>query len=267
MNHNILFRSDFTNEDELAIAKKYFQINSNRTKCPPHSTVIGRYSVLPYYKELEDDLKFMSSVLINSYRQHSWIANFEYYEVLQEHTFKTWRQHELANNDYDGPYVVKGCTNSKKHKWNKLMFAANKRQAVEIGIELSQDGLIGQQELLYRKYEPLVEFEVGIDGLPFSNEWRLFFLNDKLLSYGFYWSHASDAEEINLKGCPDEALELAQKVSSLASEYVNFYVIDVAQKLDGSWVLVEMNDGQMSGLSLNDPDELYSNLKKTIGDL
>ena len=48
------------------------------------------------------------------------------------------------------------------------------------------------------------------------------------------------------------------------SEYANFFVLDLAEKKSGGWVLVEINDGEMSGLSENDPDMLYSNLRKSI---
>ena len=44
----------------------------------------------------------------------------------------------------------------------------------------------------------------------------------------------------------------------------NFYVIDVAQKQDGNWTVIELNDGSMSGLSCNDPELLYGNLLNTI---
>lgn len=40
--------------------------------------------------------------------------------------------------------------------------------------------------------------------------------------------------------------------------------MDIAQKEDGGWVVVELNDGSMSGLSCIDPDELYNNLLKEI---
>jgi hypothetical protein len=48
------------------------------------------------------------------------------------------------------------------------------------------------------------------------------------------------------------------------SEPPTYYVIDVAKTAAGKWILIELNDGQMSGLSDNDPDVLYSNLKKSL---
>ena len=71
------------------------------------------------------------------------------------------------------------------------------------------------------------------------------------------------AENTDIK-LDDEGYEFAKKVGRIAADYVNFYVLDIAQKENGDWVLIEVNDGQMSGLSEIDPHELYSNLKKLL---
>lgn len=268
----ILFRPDQDNEEEFQFLQSFFveknkdvYLSTKRTDTCGN-IVIGRYSVLPYYKELEADLQTLDHRvgLVNSFRQHSWIANFDYYDVLKNHTFETWRQHDLPYLEYDGPFVVKGCTNSKKHQWNTKMFAANKREAIEIGCELKNDMLIGNQDLLYRKYEPLETFQVGINGMRFGNEWRLFCYKNTILSQGYYWTGATEAENINKQGLELKGELFANSLLPLISPHVNFYVMDIAKKETGEWVLVELNDGQMSGLSMNDPDVLYTNLNKAI---
>jgi hypothetical protein len=45
---------------------------------------------------------------------------------------------------------------------------------------------------------------------------------------------------------------------------VNFFVMDVALTESGRWIVIELNDGQMAGLSENDPDVLYGNMKKML---
>jgi hypothetical protein len=37
--------------------------------------------------------------------------------------------------------------------------------------------------------------------------------------------------------------------------------MDIAKTQSGEWIVIELNDGQMSGLSENDPNVLYKNLK------
>lgn len=258
----ILFRKDYSTEQEYSIARRYVSVLEQRTACKD-ALVIGRYSVLPYYQELERDLALNNCHLINSFRQHSWIADFEYYDVLKDYTPETWDDYTMAFCQHPGPFVVKGKTNSRKHEWNKLMFAETRQDALRIGGELFSDGLIGQQDIIYRKFVPLKVLEVGMNGLPFSNEWRFFYLDDQLLSYGYYWSIAQE-ETIAKAEIDDDGMSLANEIARIAKKYVSFFVLDIAQTQKGQWMLIEVNDGQMSGLSMNDPDKLYSSLKKCL---
>ena len=137
------------------------------------------------------------------------------------------------------------------------MFAKTKGDALCIANKLlNYDDLIGEQGVIYRKYVPLETYEVGLNGLPFTNEWRFFFYKKNLLSYGYYWSIADDTNRIVEEDC----IKFAQKIANIVSKYTNFYVLDVAKATSGDWILIEINDGQMSGLSMNDPDTLYKNL-------
>jgi len=245
---------------ELETAKNYFDVVNFRSEIPAGSLVIPRYSSLPFHDELERDVTNLGSKLVNSYEQHRWIANFEYYSFLCEFTAQTWFDWELPDCDYDGPFVVKGRTNSRKHDWNRKMFAKNKREAIQVGCELMQDSLIGQQGIVYRKYIPLRTYEIGLNGLPFTNEWRFFYLGNKCLSYGYYWSIAEKTDwEV-----PQAAIDFANSIADRVQHAVNFFVLDVAETEAGEWILIEVNDGTMSGLSLNDPNVLYKNLRDEI---
>jgi hypothetical protein len=55
---------------------------------------------------------------------------------------------------------------------------------------------------------------------------------------------------------------LVNKVIDRVKDKVNFFVVDVAKKATGGWVVIEMNDGSQSGLSDNDPHVLYKGLKE-----
>ncbi len=257
----ILFRSEYSVEAEKQIAAQYFTIVESRVNLPD-ALVIGRYSCLPFYSELEKDLKLQNSQLINSYQQHLYIANFQYYFDLEEYTPTSWFRLEDVRNK-TGPFILKGVTNSRKHEWSKF-FANDFAEAVKIYCELKNDSLIGNQDIVIRRYEKLKNFGTSLSGIPFANEWRCFFYKENLLSYGFYWSGCENKpkkEDIDPK-----ALQLARRVAAVAKESVNFFVVDVAQKEDGEWILIEMNDASMSGLSDTDPHELYSNLAMYINE-
>jgi hypothetical protein len=101
---------------------------------------------LPFYKEFEDDIKYLGGNLINSYREHCYVADLQnWYYDLEEYTPKTWfRLDQLPET---GPYVLKGKTNSKKHKWSTHMYAKNKEKAMNVYSLLSTDGYIGHQDI------------------------------------------------------------------------------------------------------------------------
>lgn len=259
----ILFRPDITTQSEMIIASKHFPVVKSRTKCSLN-WVIGRYSVLPFYYELEQDLKYNNCQLINSFDQHQWIANFDYYDILKDYTPRSWRQHEFPYSNYEGPFVVKGCTNSKKDRWKTHMFAENRKQAIEVANRIYEDSYYGTQDLIYREFIPLKVLEYGLTGIPFSNEWRFFFYKDIILSFGYYWSIAEKSEEYHNEMMNVDGIDFAQKLSSICKNYCNFYVMDIAQKVNHEWILIELNDGQMSGLSMNEPELLYSNLRREI---
>lgn len=254
----ILYRmSDEEDEVEHESACRYFDVVDIRTQVPSDSLVIGRYSVLPYYAELEKDLAGRNARLINNHWEHIYVAYFAYYHDLADYTFKTWFDHDFHNAP-EGRYVVKGRTNSRKHQWNSHMFAETKADASRIASELANDPLIGPQGILYREYVPLETFEIGVNGQRFTNEWRFFYYKQSLLTVGYYWTNAQHIpQEIETA-----AITQADAIAKIASQHVNFFVLDLAKTEVGEWVLVEMNDGQMSGLSDNPPDRLYSALSE-----
>lgn len=264
----ILYRSSNPYEDsvEIEAAKQAgFNVIFRRTDCKP-GLVISRYSCLPYFKELEEDLKVLGANLINSYSQHKYIADFEYYHDIEEFTAKTY----FALDHIEQPikkgqkFVLKGKTNSKKQKWNTLMLAEGWSEVVRIYCELSSDELIGPQGVIIREYLPLKQLgKSDITGIPFTNEHRVWFLGSKMLHHSYYWSIAPDevisSANINLAG-----KELAQKVANIISKRVNFFVLDIAEKEDGSWCLIEVNDGQCSGLPFDSDILMYSRLAEEL---
>lgn len=268
MNNSVLFRaSSLDQEEELEIAKKYFDVYRYRSQVPSNNQVIARYSALPYYYELVEDLRSKESHLLNSYQQHRWIADFEYYHQFIDVTPKTWWEREMPYCNHPGPFIVKGATNSRKHRWKTHMFAETKRDALLVACELVNDPLIArQQEIIYREYVPLKIFErCPISGLPFANEFRFFFYKEHLLTFGYYWSTAENAEHFKIS---QAGLEFAKKLAKRAAKHANFFVLDIAEKEDSpdEWILIEINDGQQSGLSLCNAEELYSNLQKALKD-
>jgi hypothetical protein len=254
----ILFRPDRDNQDEMKIAQQYLPVVAQRTECRDN-LVVGRYSVLPYYEELANDLAAGGSQLVNLPTEHEWIASFAWYDALAPFTPRSW--FDLSRTNYQGPFVVKGVTNSRKYQWDTHMFAATRADALRISSELNNDSFLGTQRLVYREYVPLKTFDVGINGIRYANEWRCFFYKTTRLAAGYYWATAPRPE---LGEFAPLGQALAQRAASVAALHAAAFVLDVAETEAGPWIVVEVNDLQMSGLPY-DPDDsaahdLYRNL-------
>lgn len=267
----ILMRASRYEIPELEIAKQHFPVYHLRSEVPAGSLVIGRYANLPFHRELEQDLKNLGSNMVNSSEQHNYVANFDYYEDLAGYTFPSWfNAADIPQRMRNGPFVVKGRTNSLKQEWSSKMFAKDFATANRIASELRCDSLIGPQGVVYREFVPLETFEDSpVNGMPFSNEWRIFYYNGRRLAHGFYWSLLEDWTQVE-KARPDfesKGLEFADEVAQLLVGKVPFVVIDIAKTVEGKWVVVELNDGCMAGLNDSVPaEELYKNLRKAISE-
>jgi hypothetical protein len=140
---------------------------------------------------------------------------------------------------------------------------------MEVYSRLLDDTMISQQPIYVRKYVPLWKLGIGEWDLPITREFRFFVLDGKVLSGGFYW--ASHYEELLERGVAPSLLDPAgfpeaflQKAIERIDNHVRFYAIDVAFTAELEPIVIELNDGQQSGLSMNDPVVLYRNLRKGL---
>lgn len=263
----IYFRGSLAEQGERDAAERHFQVIDQRTliSAANHDVVIPRYSALPYYEELEADVKAMGADLLNTYKEHRYVANISsWYADLEDVTPRTW--FHLDQIPEKGPFVLKGETNSKKFSWNTHMFAGDRRAAVQVYANLAADSMIGVQDICIREYVPLRKLDEAPQGLPISEEYRFFVLDGKVLTGAFYWgNYREDLIERgifpNVADVPDDFI---QKIIDVVSPNIRFFVFDVARTESGDWILIELNDGQQSGLSMNDPDVLYYRMRRHL---
>ena len=259
----VYFRPDIAFEEELSAAKKHFTVAERRTAISNNSLVIPRYSALPFNKELCEDIEALGGKVLNTYREHCYVADLRnWYYDLEGLTPKTW--FSLDQIPTEGPFVLKGQTNSKKHQWSSHMFAHDRCEATGVFTRLADDGFIGYQQIYIRQYEPLIRLADGLNGLPISEEYRFFVLDGQVIDAGFYWSsHTADLDRSY-----DPHKEVPQvfidKVIAKVSLNIRFWVFDVARKINGDWIVVELNDGQQAGLSDIDPERFYRVLKQRL---
>jgi hypothetical protein len=268
----ILYRKSIMEADELAAAQKVFPCvdsvvdvmegTAMISKVVSTRLVVPRYSVLPFYREVARDVGKMGARLINTYSEHRFVADLgAYTDALAGLTPRTYRLEEVPGTG--GPFVVKGETNSKRNQWATHMYATDKRAAIEVATRLMDDSLIGQQTIYVRDFVPLDTFGTGLDGVPISREFRFFVCDRTVLCGGFYWSNHVDWIRDQGLAVPDAnevPTAFLLKVTAAVGDSVPFYVVDVAKTASGEWIVIELNDGQMSGLSEVSPESLYKAL-------
>jgi hypothetical protein len=241
----ILYRKFDMTDGELDAGRKYFDCFSSRMLVSRGDLVIGRYSVLPFYTEQARDMEMIGARLINSHQEHLYVADIRnWYEDLKSGTElgsqitpRTWYSaHEMMLSSYEGPFVVKGITNSKKHLWKTHMFAETKQDAMKVMLRLQEDALLSTQQIVFRQYVPLKRLTMGLNDMPITKEFRFFVCGREVLCGAYYWSsHVYDLE--GGVGVPDAS----EVPSAFLGEVVNrigdnctFYVVDIAQTEQGA---------------------------------
>jgi hypothetical protein len=281
----ILFRPSLAEKGELDVARRHFKVITSRAEVQLFVApgkwgsaielvetdiplVIPRYSALPYYHELETDIERLGGRLINTLQQHLFAADLQnWYAVLRDLTPRTWFRAEEVPFDHTGPFVLKGATNSRKHKWSTHMFAKDRDAVGTVLLHLLDDPLIAPQGIYVREFEPFVDFGLGLHGLPITQEYRFFCLDEDILAAGFYWSEHADllldeGQAAVVRGVPLDFVK--REVLPRLKGRIRFVVVDVAKHIDGRWRVVELNDASMSGLGCVDPEVLYSRLREAL---
>ncbi|MBW4488257.1 MAG: ATP-grasp domain-containing protein [Trichocoleus desertorum ATA4-8-CV12] len=144
----------------------------------------------------------------------------------------------------DRPLILKDFVKSRKHEWHEACYipqASDKtvvERVVRRFLQLQETGL--NEGLVFREFvdfEPLTTHSKS--GMPLTQEFRLFFLDAEPVYVNKYWDEGNYAEI-----CPPmtQFCEVAQAVQS------RFFTMDVAKRLNGDWMIVELGDGQVAGL-------------------
>jgi hypothetical protein len=151
----------------------------------------------------------------------------------------------------DRPLIVKDYVKSQKHYWTEACFipAASDLVAVQRVVsrflELQGDALA--EGLVFREFVELKPLGIHPkSGMPLTREFRCFFLDGTLIATGRYWDEADYGQTDT-----DPPSDLFQDVVSQVQS--RFFTMDIAQNQNGEWLIVELGDGQVSGLpeSLN----------------
>jgi hypothetical protein len=221
------------------------------------------------YKELYSALLTKNIKLINTPEQYENTHHLpKWYNIVEKYTPKSLCiPPEDINLKFDSvmdrlkifgdkPLIVKDYVKSRKHEWEDACFIPNASNAEQVKrvasnfISRQGENLIG--EVIFREFIELQSIGTHpISGMPLTREYRAFFANEELMCSFPYWDEVSYND-------PGGSEEFIRQFSYIDS---NFYTVDYACKKDGGWIIVEIGDGQVSGLpEFGDKQVFYKQL-------
>lgn len=263
---------DLLNFEELTMEKDAVsalrRVQSNGT--PELAIYRGWMLRPPAYEQLYHTLQERGVHLINSpsaYQHCHFLP--ESYTAIAEHTpDSVWfplpecldlervMQELVAFGDK--PLILKDYVKSRKHEWAEACYISSASDREEVGrvirrfLELQGDAIsVG---LVFREYVPLQSIGThSKSGMPLTKEFRLFFFDAQLLHSSEYWTEGNYSGD---KPPVEMFQSVAQEVQS------RFFTMDVAQGIDGTWIIIELGDAQVAGLpNQNDSNHFYQVLR------
>jgi hypothetical protein len=222
------------------------------------------------YQTLYDGLLIKNIVLINTpiEFQHCHYLPNSYKKIEANTPLSKWTKIiddsellKLSSHFGNNPIIVKDFVKSEKHNWEEACFIPdasnfeNVKTVVKKFLELRGSSL--NEGLVFRRFENLEYLsEHSKSGMPLTKEFRVFFLNKKVVKVFDYWDEGNYGET---KPDLSSFLRLAQNIDS------NFFTMDIAKKKDGNWIIMELVDGQVAGLPDNaNRADFYKSLKNLI---
>lgn len=236
----------------------YFACNRPWNR-PKPVLAIARLGALPDYGLLFDYFFDQGIQLVNSPHQHSRASELpEWYPLLVDLTPKSaWYDSPplpaVVSESFGWPVFVKGARQTSHHDPSKSI-AHNPSDYERLVQAFQRDPILHWQRFVIRKYVDLRPLECNVTTkIKPSFEFRTFWWNQKLVGVGPYWSQFVDYTWTASEKA--DCLAIAENACSRLD--CPFLVIDMAQTIDGEWIVIECNDAQESGYAGVSPFSLW----------
>ncbi len=161
---------------------------------------------------------------------------------------------KMRNEFKSDCFILKDSVKSEKHipELFIIPLSITGKEFKELLVKfIAERGSLYNNGLVFKEFVALKKNKAGI-----VNEWRNFVFNGEIIS-----SHQNTGLNSSEVNKPDITW-IKSMIQNIPS---NFFTIDVAEKENGSWTIIETGDGQVSGLSPGQNElEFYDNLKNEL---
>ncbi len=204
--------------------------------------------------------------LINTYEQSARVRNlFQWVDCFKGMTAPVFTEADVRELP-EGRYFVKGECSSLKNRGPQFAFA-NSLAEVETLVEyLSNDSWMSRERLVIRPRRDYKRLGTSDGGLPIFHERRVFTYNGNVLLDGFYWESSRQNITEDIPVLTDDYYTTRDTAVKIANTVAPFVVVDLAQFEDGTWEVIELNDGCQSGLPQDSDNTFYKALADAQND-
>lgn len=199
------------------------------------------------YNLVKDEIGYE---LINTPEQYKNCHYFtESYGYIKDYTAKSiiikeWDAdilNDVSEFFGDKDFIIKDFVKSEKHSDGlfKMDSGISGEELLEkVNKFIEARGSLFNEGLVFKEFVDLKKYDESV------NEWRIFYKDNKMVSCSKN-SNINSNEEVSTPYRFIESIvdDIAFQIDS------NFFTIDVAEKSDGEWMIIETGDGQVSGLS------------------
>lgn len=159
------------------------------------------------------------------------------------------------------PAFVKGAVLSRKHLGWRHCVAGDVAELRERIVGVLRSPYHARGRAVVRELVRLRHHKVAATDVPIGREYRVFLHRGEPIGHGYYWPYFH--EFVALAAAEEaEVLALARRAAErLETPLVS---LDIGQREDGAWVVIEAGDPQFSGLSFIAPRPLWRRLAERL---
>ncbi|HEU4325383.1 MAG TPA: ATP-grasp domain-containing protein [Roseiflexaceae bacterium] len=205
--------------------------------------------------------------LLHTPEQHQTAMEFDrFYPLLGELTpasavARTVEEALAAGTRLGYPLFVKGAVKSSKEQGWSACVAPDSAALERLASDLLARPGRSRGRVVLRQLAELRQSGAAPGGFPLGREYRVFVYAGNVLASGYYWDEHADPFPLtsaDRRAQTELALEATRRVGA------PFLAVDLAQRADGAWIVIEVGDGQFSGLSHVPVLELWSRLLEQV---
>lgn len=223
------------------------------------------------YRKMYNDLLSKNYRLINNPTEfqncHYLLDSLKFIEKYTPKTIYQKIENKNSINEllerakiFDGKaLMVKDYVKSEKHYWDTACYVENSKDTKKLTetihnlIELRENDF--NKGIVIREFIELKNLaKHSKSNMPLSEEYRLFFYQNELLCVFDYWEEGEyQFEHPHIKAFE----QIAKTIES------NFFTMDIAKDTNGNFIIIELGDGQVSGIpEKGDKNLIYRAIKE-----